>query len=465
MATNTVRTMSTARLPRMITDLAEARAALTRRRGFEETTLSPRMREGIRRVFGEDLSAEAVVDRILRDVRDEGDAAVVRYTAAFDGSAPTDLDVPRQIWQEALVSLDPALRDALWLAAEQIGAFHRKQLRTSWLDYSEEGALGQIVRPLERVGIYTPGGTAVYPSSLLMTAVPARVAGVGEILVCSPPGVDGEVSPLILAAAEVAGVDRVFRIGGAQAIAAMAYGTATVPHVDKIYGPGNIFVVLAKQRVYGLVAIDQLPGPTETLLVADDSADPALVAADLLAQAEHDPMASAILIATSGALASMVADELPRQLAALERREIAGQSLVANGLIVVVEDVETAMELANAYAPEHLCLLLRDPWQAVPLVRHAGGVFVGEASPEALGDYTAGPSHVMPTGGTARFSSPIHVGEFTKVISLAAANGRALERLGPATIALARAEGLTAHARAIERRLEGPGGAGDRSNS
>ena len=440
-------------LPRTITDLAEARAALTRRRGFEETTLSPRMREGIRRVFGGDLSAEAVVERILAEVRAEGDAAVVRYTEAFDGTVPASMEVPRSAWEAALTSLDADLREAMRLSAEQIAAFHRKQVRTSWLDYTEEGALGQIVRPLERVGIYTPGGTAVYPSSLLMTAVPARVAGVGEIVVCAPPGADGEVSPLILAAAEVAGVDRVFRIGGAQAIAALAYGTETVPHVDKIFGPGNIFVVLAKRRVYGVVAIDQLPGPTETLLVADDSADPALVAADLLAQAEHDAMASAILVTTSGALAAAVAAELPAQLAELERREIAAESLASNGLIVVVSDVETALELANAYAPEHLCLLLRDAWQAVPLVRHAGGVFVGEQSPEALGDYTAGPSHVMPTGGTARFSSPLHVGEFTKVITLAAANGRAVARLGPATIALARAEGLTAHARAIARRL------------
>ncbi len=449
---------------RTVTDAAEARAALTRRRGFEETTLSPRMREGIRRVFGADLSAEAVVDRVLADVRDEGDAAVLRYTAAFDGAAPRGMEVPREAWQAALDGLDGELRAALRLSAAQIERFHRKQLRTSWLDYTDEGVLGQIVRPLDRVGIYTPGGTAVYPSSLLMTAVPARVAGVAEVVVCAPPGRDGEVSPLILAAAEVAGVDRVFRIGGAQAIAALAYGTATVPHVDKIYGPGNIFVVLAKRRVFGLVAIDQLPGPTETLLVADESADPSLVVADMLAQAEHDPMASAILVTTSDVLARAVAAELPAQLATLERREIAAQSLAANGLIAVVADLATAMELANAYAPEHLCLLLRDPWQAVPLVRHAGGVFVGEESPEALGDYTAGPSHVMPTGGTARFSSPIHVADFTKVISLAAANHRALDRLGPATIALARAEGLTAHARAIERRLaidDGQNAAGD----
>ncbi len=437
-----------------ITDLGEARAALTRQRGFEETALSPVVRDGICRVFGADLSGDEVVARILSDVQRHGDAAVRRYTEAFDGAAPADLEVPRPTWEAALASLDRELRDALSLAAEQIASFHRKHLRTSWIDYSDEGALGQIVRPLDRVGVYTPGGSAVYPSSLLMTAIPARVAGVGEIIVCTPPATDGEVSPLILAAAQIANVDRVYRIGGAQAIAAMAYGTETVPHVDKIFGPGNIFVVLAKRRVFGAVAIDQLPGPTETLLVADESADPALVAADMLAQAEHDPMASAILLTTSPALAATVGRELDTQLSSLERRAIASQALRTNGLIVVVPTVETALELANAYAPEHLCLLLRDPWAAVPLVRHAGGVFVGEDSPEALGDYAAGPSHVMPTGGTARFSSPIHVGEFTKVISLAAANRRALERLGPTTVTLARAEGLTAHARAIERRLE-----------
>ncbi len=378
----------------------------------------------------------------------------MRYSAAFDGEAPAQLEVPRAAWKAALSSLDPEVQDALQLAAEQIATFHRKQLRTSWLDYSDEGALGQVVRPLDRVGVYTPGGTAVYPSSLLMTAVPARVAGVQEIIVCTPGGSNREISPLVLAAAEVAGVDRVFRIGGVQAIAAMAFGTETVPHVDKIYGPGNIFVVLAKRRVFGIVDIDQLPGPTETLLVADESADPELVAADLLAQAEHDPMASAILITSSPMLAHAVLEELPSQLAGLERADIAGQSLAANGLVVLVPDVDTAIDLANAYAPEHLCLLLHDPWSCVPLVRHAGGIFVGEDSPEALGDYTAGPSHVMPTGGTARFSSPINVAEFTKVISITAANHKAMRRLGPATSTLARAEGLTAHARAIERRLE-----------
>ncbi|HET8522732.1 MAG TPA: histidinol dehydrogenase, partial [Thermomicrobiales bacterium] len=271
--------------PRIMTDVEEARSALTRRRGFEETELSPGMRAGIRRIFGDDLSAEEVVDRILRDVRREGDQAVLRYTQMIDGVAPVSLEVPRVAWDQALASLPGELQSALSVAANRIRAFHEKQVRTSWIDFSDDGALGQVVRPLERIGIYTPGGSAAYPSSLLMTAVPARVAGVQEIIVCAPPAKDGAISPLILAAAAVAGVDRVFQIGGAQAIAAMAYGTETVPHVDKIFGPGNIFVVLAKQRVYGVVAIDSLPGPTETLIVADESADPRITAADMLAQA------------------------------------------------------------------------------------------------------------------------------------------------------------------------------------
>ena len=444
-------------LPRLVTDVAEARKHLTRKRGFEEPMLSPRAIEGIRRVFGADLRADEVVDRILHDVRDEGDAAVMRYAAAFDGAAPAQLEVPKAEWAHAAASIDPELLEAMHIAAGRIRAFHEKQRRTSWLEWDETGALGQLVRPLERIGIYTPGGTAVYPSSLLMTAIPARVAGVEEIIVCSPADKHGHLSPLILAAAHVAGVDRVFRIGGVQAIAAMAYGTSSVPHVDKIYGPGNIFVVLAKQRVYGLVAIDQLPGPTETLVVADDSADADLAAADLIAQAEHDPMATAILLTTSRRLADAVLAAIPQQLATLERADIAGESLAANGMIAVVPDVATAIELSNAYGPEHLCLLLRDPWEAVGKVKHAGGIFVGEDSPEALGDYTTGPSHVMPTGGTARFFSPINVHEFTKVISVAAANRTALERLGPATIALANAEGLTAHARAVSLRLERKG--------
>ena len=446
-------TTPSTRLVRVAKTVDEARVALTRTRGFEEPELAPRVQASIERMFGEPLSAPQVVSRILDAIRREGDKAVNHYSELIDGAAPDPIEVPSDEWQAAYDSIGEEVQTALQLSAAQIRAFHEKQLRTSWIDYTDEGALGQIVRPLERIGVYAPGGTAVYPSSLLMTAVPARVAGVKEIIVCSPPH-QGRVSPLILAAALVAGVDRVFQIGGAQAIGAMAYGTETVPHVDKVLGPGNIFVVLAKQQVYGTAAIDQLPGPTETLLVADETADARLAAADMLAQAEHDPMASAILITTSERLAAEVESELERQLKTLERAEIARQSLSANGLIAIVPNVEVAVELANDYAPEHLCLLLANPWEAMPLVRNAGGVFIGENSPEALGDYTTGPSHVMPTGGAARFFSPIHLDDFTKVINVAAANRKALERLGPATIALARAEGLTAHARAIELRID-----------
>jgi histidinol dehydrogenase len=438
---------------RILTDLSEVRAALTRSRGFEEPELSPQARAGVKRVFGAELTAGQVVDRVLERVRTEGDVGVAALTAAIDGQAPDQVEVPRDEWQSAFDRIDPALQQAMRTAAAQIEAFHRHQVRTSWFETTTEGILGQLVRPIERVGVYAPGGTAVYPSSLLMTAVPARVAGVSEVVVCSPPH-NGAVSDLILAAAHVAGVDRVFQIGGAQAIAAMAYGTETVPHVDKIYGPGNIFVVLAKQKLYGVAAIDALPGPTETLLIADDMADPVLAAADLLAQAEHDPMASAILLTDSRTLADRVAVELERQLAELERSAIAAQSLKANGLIGIVPDLVTGVDLANAYAPEHLCLLTHSPWDLVPFVKHAGGLFIGEDSPEALADYTTGPSHVMPTGGSARFFSPVHINDFVKVINVAAANRAALKRLGPATIALARAEGLTAHARAIERRLD-----------
>lgn len=438
---------------RVVHGYDEAHKALRRKGGLESLELSQAARIGIERIFGEPLTSEQVVDRIIGDVRERGDEALRRYSREIDRVEIDQFEIPKSEWRAAFDSIEPDLRDALVLAADQIRDFHQKQKRTSWIDFGPDGALGQIVRPLERIGVYAPGGSAVYPSSLLMTAVPARVAGVEEIVVASPPGPRG-VSPLILAAAFVADVDRVLQIGGAQAIAALAYGTESVPRVDKIFGPGNIFVVLAKRQVFGQVAIDQLPGPTETVVVADESANPQLTAADLLAQAEHDGMASAILITSSERLAYQVQVELTLQLAQLDRESIARESLSANGVIAVVATIEDAIDLANLYAPEHLCLLLKNPWDVVPLVKHAGGIFVGESSPEALGDYAAGPSHVMPTGGTARFFSPINVGDFTKVISLAAANEHALNRLGPATIALAKAEGLGAHARAIELRLE-----------
>jgi histidinol dehydrogenase len=450
---------SGATLP-VVTDLGDVRRRLTRRRGFEETALSPRLQASITRLFGEPLSAQEVVDRILRAVRDDGDHAVNQYTRLIDGETLSSTEVSQAECRRAFDRLDAPLQDALRIAAEQIERFHRHQLRTSWLEWTDEGALGQLVRPLDRIGVYAPGGTAAYPSTVLMTAVPARVAGVEQIILCAPP-TGGGIAPTILAAAHVAQVDHVFQIGGAQAIGAMAFGTESVPHVDKIFGPGNIFVALAKRAVYGIVGIDTLAGPTETLLVADTSADPSLLAADLLAQAEHDAMASAIMLTTDALVAEETVRELHAQVEHLERREIAWESLQTHGLIGVVPDIETAIELANLYAPEHLCLLLSDPWAVMPLVRHAGGIFVGEHSPEALGDYTAGPSHVMPTGGAARFSSPIHVADFTKTISVAAANARAIQRLGSATADLARAEGLTGHARAIEKRMESLNETGD----
>jgi len=439
---------------RLFTNLDEGRAFVLRDRDMTKAELSPRMREGVRRVFGEDLSAEQVVSRIIADVRSNGDAALRHYTREIDGVDLDSLEVTQAEIADALATVPSEVIEALRFAAGRIRSFHERQHIDSWIDFQPEGALGQIIRPLERVGLYAPGGTAPYPSSLLMTAVPATVAGVDEIIVCAPPERDGRIAPVTTVAAHIAGVQRVFKFGGAQAIAAMAFGTESVPKVDKVLGPGNIFVVLAKRQVYGEVAIDALPGPTETLLIADGSVDAALCAADMLAQAEHDPMASAILLTTSTALANRVQQELGRQLAALTRTSIAGESLARNGAIVVVPDLDTAFEIANVYAPEHLCLLLADPWAHIASVKHAGGIFVGEHSPEVIGDYTAGPSHVMPTGRTARFSSPVNVGDFVKVISVIGLNEHGLRQVGPAAVQIAHAEGLTAHAAAVEQRLE-----------
>jgi len=428
-------------------------ARLTRRGDYAETALPAHFAARIEEVFGQPMTAPDVVAKIIADVRTEGDTAVQRYTRAFDGTAPDHFEVPKPEWDAAWESVGSELRDALTIAAGRIRSFHEKQTRPTWFEPDELGIFGQIVRPLDRIGIYTPGGSAALPSSLLMTAIPATVAGVSEVIVSAPPRHNGGVAPVILAAARVAGVDRVFSIGGAQAIAALAFGTETVPHVDKILGPGNIFVATAKQQVFGVVDIDQLAGPTETLLVADGTADIELVAADMLAQSEHGIDSSAILITTSVKLADMIQAAIEQQVESLERGDIAWESLTTNGVVVVVDDLADAVTVANAYAPEHLCLLVQNPWDLVPQVRNAGGIFIGESSPEALGDYTAGPSHVMPTGGTARFSSPVNVSDFQKVISIIAANDRAITALGAATITLARAEGLGGHAAAIERRV------------
>jgi histidinol dehydrogenase len=438
---------------RIITGADEGRDFLLRSRELEQGELPESIRQSIRERFGEDLSAMGVVERIIQRVRREGDAGVHHFNHLIDGVDLKQLKVTEGEFKAAREHVSTDLYRAMQFSRARIAQFHEQQLRTSWINFDADGALGQIIRPLERVGIYTPAGRAPYPSSLLMTAVPAIVAGVPDVIVCVPPGPDGNVAPSILAAAEIAGVSSVYKVGGAQAIAAMAYGTETIPKVDKILGPGNIFVVLAKKRVYGDVDIDQLPGPTETMVLADDSADPALCAADLLAQAEHDPMASAILITTSHELANGVQNEIATQISVLERGDVAGESFDSTGALIVVDSIEEQFDLANLYAPEHLCLLIDDPWSNIDRVHNAGGIFIGENSPEVVGDYTAGPSHVMPTGQTARFSAPVNVEEFIKIISLVGINRRGLERIGPFAATIARAEGLTAHARAVERRL------------
>jgi histidinol dehydrogenase len=437
---------------RIVYGAEEARRTLLRRVPLEEAEPPEHVRARDRRLFGPGLSVEDVVRRILAAVRAEGDAAVLRFNEALDGAAPRPLRVSRDEIAAAYRQVPPDLVEALRLAAERIRAYHERQLAQGFTAFEHDG-LGQLVRPIQRAGIYVAGTAAPLPSSLLMTVVPARVAGVDEVYVASPALPDGSIPSVKLVAADIAGVDAVFRAGGAQAIAAFAYGTETVPRVDKIFGPGGLFVTLAKKQVFGTVGVDNIYGPTETLVIADADADPTLCAADLLAQAEHDELASPILITDAPELAQQVAEEVRRQVATLERGPIAAAAFANRGGIVVAASIAEAVELANEYAPEHLCLLLRDPWPYVSQVRNAGGVFVGEASPEALGDYIAGPSHVMPTGGSARWASPLSVYDFLKVISLVAVPDAVTQALGGAAARIARAEGLTAHARALEVRL------------
>ena len=433
---------------RIITDIDEARRLLTRRPAYEEPTLPPAVAKRTEAIFGEPLTATEAVRRILADVRARGDDAVRDYARRIDGDELPELEVPRADWKRALSSLPSELADALRTAAARIRAYHETSMPQPWRD--DEAGYGQRPVPIERVGLYVPGGSAAYPSTVLMSAIPAKVAGVPEVIVCTPaPG------PATLAAAHVAGADRLFAIGGAQAIGAMAYGTGSVPRVDKVCGPGNVFVSIAKREVFGEVDIDGLYGPTETMIIVDDTANPVVAAADLLAQAEHDELASPILVATDAATAERVVAEVDRQLASLERRAIASAAVDGNGMAVVVASVEQAIELANAYAPEHLCLLVRDAEKHVDAVRNAGGVFVGEHSPEVLGDYVAGPSHVMPTGGTARFASSLGVHTFLRYQPVVRLSQATLTQIGPSAAALARAEGLTAHAKAVELRLEG----------
>ncbi len=443
---------------RIVEGADEARGTVLKRRALSDIEVSPAARALIKDVFGkvltkkEDQTPVKAVERILTNVGVERDAAVYRYCKQLDGIEPPTLTVPDDEWEAAGKGFDPALHEHLCLAADRIRAFHERQMEHTQRSFMENG-LGMRVRPIERIGMYAAGTTIVYPSSILMSVIPARVAGVPEVIVVTPASPDGRVSPLKLVAAAIAGVDQVFCASGAQAIAAMAFGTQTIPKVDKICGPGNLFVTLAKQQLFGTVGIDAMYGPTETIVVADDSADPALCAADLLAQAEHDELARPILLTPSLALARAVEREVERQLGEIERSAVARVAL-ENGGIVVTSDLDEALALANDFAPEHLCLLVREPAPLIDRVRNAGGIFVGEESPEAMGDYTAGPSHVMPTGGSARYSSPLNVLDFLKITNVVDVGEEGLRALGPAAAAIARAEGLTAHARAIEMRLD-----------
>ena len=438
---------------RIIRDIEAARSTLLKRNPIEVEEVSPALKRRIKQVFGKELSPLEAVERIIADVRSRGDSALIDYAERIDGVKLTRLQVSKKEISAAYAGVSKELLSALKLAAQRIESFHQNCKRRSWIDFAE-GGLGQMIQPMDRVGAYAPGGSAAYPSTVLMTAIPAKVAGVREVVVTTPPQKDGTVSPATLVAADIAGVDAVFKVGGAQAIAALAFGTKTIPKVDKICGPGNIFVQLAKKLVYGTVGIDGLYGPTETVIIADETADPALCAADLLAQAEHDPLSAAILITTSLKLATEVGKEVARQLKKLDRREIASASLDSKGGAVVVSDMEEAIALANDYAPEHLSLFVGDPWHYLGEIRNAGGVFLGEESSEGLGDYVAGPSHVMPTGGTARFSSPLTVDDFVKVVSIVGLKGERLKSLHKASAVIAESEGFGGHARSAKMRIE-----------
>jgi len=396
------------------------------------------------------------VKEIVARVREEGDAALFEYTARFDKAEinAENVLVTREEIDKAYEAASPEWLAAMREAAKRITAFHEKQKQNTWINFDAAISLGQKVTPLKRVGVYVPGGTAAYPSSVLMNVLPAKVAGVKEIIMVTPPGKDGGISyPLSLVAADIAGVDKIYKIGGAQAVAALAFGTESIPRVDKITGPGNIYVANAKREVFGHVGIDMVAGPSEVLVIADDTADPCYVAADLLSQAEHDPLAAAILVTDSAKLADAVDAELARQTALLPRKEVVEQSLSAYGTIVVAPTMADCADIANQIAPEHLELSVADPYSLLPLIENAGAIFMGHYSPEPLGDYLAGPNHVLPTSGTARFFSPLSVDDFVKKSSLICCSRAELERVADQVILLAQEEGLDAHANSVAIRF------------
>ena len=400
-------------------------------------------------------SVEAPVREIIENVRQQGDAALKHYTKEFDGADIPTVEVGAGAIDEGFRRADPLLVDILYRAAERVAAFHQHQVRNSFLVNEEDGiVMGQKVIPLERVGLYVPGGTAAYPSSVVMNCIPAKLAGVKEIFMVTPPGKDGKIPPNILAAARICGVNRVFRAGGAQAIAALAYGTESIPRVDKIVGPGNQYVAEAKKQVFGKVGIDMVAGPSEILVVADGKCNPQIVAADLLSQAEHDKNASAVLVTDSQALAEGVQAAIEEQLEKLKRQEIARASIETNGKIIVAQSLDTAIDIANEIAPEHLELCVDDAFDYLDKIKNAGSVFLGRNCPEALGDYFAGPNHTLPTSGTARFSSPLSVDDFVKKTQYTYYTHAALEKAQQSVSNFAKKEGLTGHARSVDIRFD-----------
>ena len=420
----------------------------------DEQTTRAFVEQLMARAGEKDRKVDAIVADILENVRQNGDAAVKAYTEKFDGKAPEKLEISREEIKELMKQCEPNFLEALERAAENIRDFHKRQKQQSWLDTKVNGViLGQRVRGLARAGIYVPGGTAAYPSSVLMNAIPAKIAEVGEIIMVTPPGKNGMPNPDIMAAAYVAGVDRVFLVGGAQAVAALAYGTETIPKVDKIVGPGNIFVATAKKHLYGTVDIDMIAGPSEILIVADETADPEFLAADLMSQAEHDVMASAILLTTSKEIAEQTIQAIYRQVETLERREIIEKSLDDFGAVIVCETMDEAVEFANDLAPEHLELCAKNPLEYIGRLDNCGSLFLGNYAPEPLGDYYAGPNHVLPTSGTARFFSPLSVDSFVKKSSFIYYTEDALRDAHDDIVKLAETEGLTAHANAIKVRF------------
>ena len=437
---------------RIVRGLEDARRVLCEGRGLGLDDAPQSLLDGIAGIFGEPLTPLQVVERIVRRVRDEGDAAVREFTGLIDGVALDDMEVPRSAIADARGNADAEVVDALETAAARIRAFHEACLNRGWTDYGK--GYGQIVNAVGSAGAYIPGGTALYPSTVLMTAIPAKVAGVPQVVMCTPTKGGELPHPAVLAAADIAGVDRVFSIGGAQAVAAMAYGTESVPRVDVICGPGNIFVTLAKKLVYGDVGIDGLYGPTETVVIGDGASNPTLCAVDMLAQAEHDALARPVLITTSERLAESVDAEVAARLERLDRGAIARASTQEQGCIAVVDSMDDALALANEFAPEHLCLMVQDAWEHLGRIRNAGAVFIGDFSHEVLGDYVAGPSHVMPTAGTARFNSGLGVHSFVKVSPVVALSPDTSAAISKAASVLGRAEGLTAHAEAAEIREE-----------